>query len=129
MLEIGLEKTVAVVADKASNIRQAWDIIEETYPRIFVNGCAAHVIDSLLQDVLSLEMYKNASEFCVRLMNLVKSRETLLSSFRDEQIYCKRWEMARYSSINCMKSVLQNKPVIEMLIMDPVFMVRLARSL
>ena len=51
---IGQEKVVAVVSDNASNMRGAWTIIEQKYPSIFANGCAAQVLNLLIQDLCKL---------------------------------------------------------------------------
>ena len=49
--EIGKNKVVALVSDNASNMRGAWTIVERKYPHIFANGCAAHVLNLLIQDL------------------------------------------------------------------------------
>jgi hypothetical protein len=56
--ELGVDKCVSVVTDNASNMQGAWKIIEEKYPKIFANGCGAHVMNLLIKDICELDRYK-----------------------------------------------------------------------
>ena len=55
--EIGINKCVSIVTDNAANMRGAWEIIEEAYPKIYCNGCGAHVMNLLIKDICTIPKY------------------------------------------------------------------------
>lgn len=128
ILEVGLEKVSAVVTDNASNMKAAWDILEEKYPRLFCNGCAAHTFNLLVKDVVELSWAENVISKAMEITTFVKSRTIILDKFNSLQNYARehgdidhartlkfvcntRW----YSHHTCVSRVLENKPVLELL--------------
>ena len=57
IVDLGAKKCVSVVTDNASNMRGAWNIIEKEYPKIYCNGCGAHVVNLLIKDICSVPIY------------------------------------------------------------------------
>ena len=48
-----------IVTDNASNMKKAWRLIEEKYPTITCDGCAAHGLNLIFCDMVKLETCKN----------------------------------------------------------------------
>ena len=83
--EIGKNKVVALVSDNASNMRGAWSIIEKNYPHIFANGCAAHVLNLLIQDFCKLGRNEEVLEKATNIVKFIKNRTALTANFRNIQ--------------------------------------------
>lgn len=50
--KLGPEKFSSLVSDNAPVMKAAWKILEEKYPNISAFGCAAHVLNLLVKDIL-----------------------------------------------------------------------------
>ena len=53
--ELGSEKLVSVITDNANCMKKALDLIEEKFPKVFGNGCAAHTMNLLIKDICDSE--------------------------------------------------------------------------
>lgn len=50
--EVGPSRIVAVVTDNMNTMAAAWTMIEERHPHIAAYGCAAHILNLLVKDIL-----------------------------------------------------------------------------
>lgn len=80
---LGEAKCVSVVTDNASNMRGAWDIIEDKYPHIFANGCGAHVMNLLIKDICEIERYQDTLSEVQFLVRFVKDHHHVLAKFNE----------------------------------------------
>jgi hypothetical protein len=56
---VGLRFVTQICTDNATNMLGAMDDIVATYPHIFKQGCAAHVLDLILEDWAKIEQFKD----------------------------------------------------------------------
>ncbi len=135
----GPEKVAGVVTDNAANMQRAWGIIERRYPNVYCNGCAAHVLNLLIGDIVRLEEYQSALEGAVEVAKFIRNFQHIRQAFkiilagekqqgRPAKMVCLPVETRWYSKIECAKSILLNKNAIKMLsqhgVMDTVAMRR-----
>jgi hypothetical protein len=119
---LGKDRVTAVVTDNASCMRTAWALIEKHYPHIFANGCAAHVLNLLVKDILGIGSFKGTLQDAVAVTNLVKARGALSDEFRKIQ---KPTSKARfltlpvetrwYTQYRCVANVVDNQEILEQL--------------
>lgn len=118
--DIGAEKVVSIVTDNAPNMRSAWKIIEETFPHIYANGCAAHVLNLLIQDICSITKYAETLDRAISVVKFIKSRNHIAVAFRKIQQnhdfkrfvtlpVITRW----YTQYQCLNNLINNREVIE----------------
>jgi hypothetical protein len=86
--EIGVEKFSCLITDNAPVMQAAWKMIEEKFPRISANGCAAHVMNLLLKDVI--EMPEN--------MKILKEAEKIIMFVMNHHIVKAKYEEKRQSA-------------------------------
>lgn len=55
--EIGAQKIIALVTDNMNVMKAVWVEIESRYPKIAAYGCAAHGVNLLIKDILSLPQH------------------------------------------------------------------------
>jgi hypothetical protein len=123
--EVGASKICSVITDNAANMKKAWELIEDKYSHIFANGCAAHMLNLLVKDILQLPLFQSTFEKSVELVKHIQSSQELLFRFRTIRSSLKsahqierelelclpvatRW----YSSKKCISSVILNRDVI-----------------
>jgi hypothetical protein len=118
----GPRKVTAVVTDNAPVMKAAWDIIKRKYPTIFGNGCVAHILNLLVQDICNLEHNMSILEKAVSISKFVKRRgqvarqfQTLQRSTKFSQFVCLPVETRWYTQYQCMLRVLRNRTVLEQL--------------
>lgn len=86
--EIGAEKFSCLITDNAAVMRATWEIIEEKYPHISANGCAAHVNNLLLKDII--EIQEN--------MKILKEAEKIIMFIMNHHIVRAKYEEKRNSA-------------------------------
>ncbi|RHY97076.1 hypothetical protein DYB37_007765 [Aphanomyces astaci] len=128
IVAIGVSKVGSVVTDNAACMKSAWKILEQKYPGLICNGCAAHAVNLLINDVCKLEVFANALERARDVTSFVKDRNALTKRFEriqetllvDGEISSKRalssvvatrW----YTHYNCIARVLENCKVLAQL--------------
>ncbi|RQM20481.1 hypothetical protein B5M09_013952 [Aphanomyces astaci] len=128
IVAIGVSKVGSVVTDNAACMKSAWKILEQKYPGLICNGCAAHAVNLLIKDVCKLEVFANALERARDVTSFVKDRNALTKQFEriqetllvDGEISSKRamssvvatrW----YTHYNCIARVLENRKVLAQL--------------
>lgn len=122
--------TVAgVLADNASNMDAAWKLLERSRP-IFGGGCAAHMLNLLIQDVCKLELFKRVQIKALAITAYVRDHHALLSQFTitlreatsDQRRVLTVPILTRWYSLHaCFVPVLDNKKVLKKLFTEPQF--------
>ena len=80
--QVGPQNIVQVCTDNASSMLKAGQIITDKYPHIYIQGCAAHAMDLLLEDWRKITWIKGVVEKARYLVRFVKNRQMPLSVFR-----------------------------------------------
>jgi hypothetical protein len=73
----GESRVVSVVTDNFSTMQKAWGLIEEKYPRIYANGCAAHVLNLLVMDICTLQEFTQTMAEVLNICKFVKTRSAV----------------------------------------------------
>jgi hypothetical protein len=73
----GESRVVSVVTDNCSTMQKAWGLIEENYPRIYANGCAAHVLNLLVMDICTLQEFTQTIAEVSNICKFVKTRSAV----------------------------------------------------
>jgi hypothetical protein len=71
--EIGSLKIHAVVTDNAPTMQSAWKVIEKRYPWIQAYGCAAHGMNLVIKDILSIPEYSKTSKNASKIIQFVSN--------------------------------------------------------
>lgn len=123
-------QVVGVVTDNASNMRSATEQVQIRRPNVVSGGCAAHVLNLLMQDVSRFDAVKAVVTRAVAVTRFVRDHLALLDEFkrlqrgiRDSGMRARslvlpvptRW----YSIHACMRNVLNNRETLETLFLDP----------
>lgn len=59
--------------DNAAANKSAGQALEEKYPNIFFNKCAAHGVDLMIEQVSKLEFLKKTIDICIGLDNFLRN--------------------------------------------------------
>lgn len=134
MQKFGDNKVASLVTDNAKNMKKAWDIVRKTYPKLIINGCAAHTINLLVKDICHLPQYAGTLEDARAITAFVKDRNALTKRFeRIQASLCENGDMQTkltlvyvgetrwYTHHACVERVLINKNVLKQLIDTNVF--------
>lgn len=82
---LGRKIVRAVVTDKASNKKSAWQNLEGANRGLICNGCATYVMNLLMKDVFKLQYFTWVLERAILLNNFIKQLHALLDRFRSMQ--------------------------------------------
>ena len=86
-----------VVTDNASNMKKAWQFMEEKYPTIICCGCAAHGLNLIFCNMLKLENCKN----------MIKRAKGVIKEFRHKHMLADTLKaMQKAENVNCSLSCL-----------------------
>ncbi|CAM1295475.1 Uncharacterised protein r2_g470 [Pycnogonum litorale] len=129
--EIGSSKIYATVTDNAANMRSAWTEIEEAYPHITPIGCAAHGLNLLLGDIMSIETMQAIHSKAKKIVKSVKNKQVVSATFAEKQRQkgkstslklpvITRWgsSVIMYQSLQDGKETLQELAIMESLGID-----------
>jgi hypothetical protein len=115
-------------------MRAAWDILEEKYPGLIMNGCGAHTINLLVKDICNLPIYSETLLKAREITQFVKKKNLLVCKFRKiqenmvaegdlskklelEYVGATRW----YTHHRCVSRVIHNKGALQRLILSNTF--------
>lgn len=82
--EVGVAKTTLIMTDNAAVMRLMWKKIREKYPHIFAAGCAGHVLNLLVLDLMKLEFFKLLWAQVVSVIKL-KNKHVVLAVIMQKQ--------------------------------------------
>ncbi|XP_047145474.1 uncharacterized protein LOC124818534 [Hydra vulgaris] len=123
--ELESDKCVSIITDNTSSMRSAWNIIKCKFPKIFANGCAAHVINLLIKDIISLDYFKETMTYALQIVLFIKRIQLLSYRFNELKKQYRiqntlvipvdtRW----YTHYNSLPKLMNAKFTIELLIED-----------
>ena len=126
----GLEalKVESVSTDNANCMKKALDLIEEKYPKLFRNGCAAHTMSLIIQDHCDTDQNSGKMNKAKKLVHYIKERLIVLAKHREikadlkiEKHICLLVPTRFHSRYQCVRGLLDNKGVITFLSINYVF--------
>lgn len=83
---IGAENVVQVVTDSAATCKAAGKLIEERYPHITWSPCVAHVCDLALEDIFSLDDFKDVYTQTKSYVAFITNHHATLAAWRDHAV-------------------------------------------
>ena len=83
--ELGSEKFSCLITDNAAVMRASWKIVEEKYPHIVANGCAAHVINLLIKDILSTPDHQKTIKESGKIIQFVNNHHMAKAKFEEKR--------------------------------------------
>ncbi len=86
LIELGPEKFTSVVTDNCNAMAATWAMIEEKYPWIFANGCAAHGLNLLAKDIIEIRSNKDAVQEAHDVTKFILLKTKILSQFKSIQL-------------------------------------------
>ena len=87
LVEVGPQNIVQVCTDNASSMLKAAQLITDKFPHIYIQGCAAHAMDLLLEDWGKIPWIKRVVEKAKYLVRFVKNRQMPLAVFREHEAH------------------------------------------
>lgn len=83
--KLGPEKFSSVVTDNANVMRSAWKLIETRFPHISVNGCAAHVVNLLIKDILDNPDYSKSMKEAEKIIKFVTNHHIVKVKYEEKR--------------------------------------------
>lgn len=83
--QLGDENIIQVCYDNAPVMLNAGKLVKSLYPSIFIQGCAAHAMDLLLEDWGKMKWVKELLDRAKNLVKFIKIRQMPLSVFRKHE--------------------------------------------
>ena len=83
--QVGPENVVQVCTDNASVMLNAMRLVQEEYPHIFIQGCATHAMDLLMEDMGKAPWVKEVLDKAKNLVKFIKNRQMPLAVFRKHE--------------------------------------------
>ncbi|OWY95114.1 hypothetical protein PHMEG_00034968 [Phytophthora megakarya] len=131
---LGQGKVATVTTDNAGNMEKSWRILEKTR-MLLCNGCSAHTLNLLLQDVGKFDVVRRVISKAERLANYFLKRHLLLARFHEEKrkmtqlggtpyrrTFTLPVETRWYSTYECLLNVINNKETVTRVFDDDDFM-------
>jgi 23S rRNA U2552 (ribose-2'-O)-methylase RlmE/FtsJ len=132
---IGVGKVATITSDNAPNMEKSWSIIESTRG-ILCNGCAAHTLNLLLQDIAKLDAVNRVTSGAETITTYFMRRSQLLARLKAEKAEMNRSDSSNvygrtltipvvtrwYSSYQCLVNVIRNREAITRVFDDEDFM-------
>ncbi|XP_037505903.1 uncharacterized protein LOC119382269 [Rhipicephalus sanguineus] len=85
MESVGSSKVKALVTDNASNMKAAWALVIERFPHVTAIGCAAHSLNLLMNDLLTLGTIHDVHKQAKDIIKYVKQTHVVLATFKERQ--------------------------------------------
>ena len=79
---VGPEKVVQICTDNASAMINAMTIVQGVYPNIYSQGCCAHIIDLLLEDIGKDEMMRELVFLAKQVCKYIRNHHVTMALFR-----------------------------------------------
>ncbi|CAB4403798.1 unnamed protein product, partial [Rhizophagus irregularis] len=82
MKNAGINKFGAIITDNAPNMKAAWKILKQKYPKKIFLGCWAHGIHLWMKDIISIEWIKEIIEKAKKLLIYFRNHQVILAALR-----------------------------------------------
>jgi len=82
MKEAGIDKFTAIITDNAPNMKTAWKILKQKYPKKIFLGCWAHGIHLWMKDIISIEWINNMLMQAKKLAIYFRNHQVALATLR-----------------------------------------------
>lgn len=83
--EIGPSKFVAVITESTNDMMAMWSMVEHEYAHIFGVGSASHTLNSILNDIMSLENVEMCIQLVTRIIKYLKEQNAEFAYFENIQ--------------------------------------------
>jgi hypothetical protein len=83
---LGPEKFSCVITDNAPVMRAARKLIEEKYPNICANGCAAHAVNLLIKDIVNVPETAKTIKEAEKVIKFIKNHHLIKAKFEERRI-------------------------------------------
>lgn len=111
---IGPKKFSSVITDNAPVMKAAWKLIEIKFPHILCYGCAAHGMDLLIKDLLSLPGNASTLKDAEKIIKFITNHHIVKAKYEEKRKLAKvphtlsmpvatRW-FSRFTSLNDLHS-------------------------
>ena len=80
--EVGPQNIVQLCTDNAAVMTGAMRSLQERYPHMYMQGCAAHILDLLLEDWAKEARVKQIVKRCSQIVKFIKKYHVTLALFR-----------------------------------------------
>jgi hypothetical protein len=124
--ELDINKFAAIITDNAPNMKAAWRILNNKYPKKVFLGCWAHGIHLWVKDILKIDWATNLLDKSKEIVNYFNSHLIPLAILRQLQIekyghkisLVKMVETRWGSAFYCIDHLLQTKGAIRSTIIE-----------
>lgn len=79
--EIGPEKFAAIITDNAPVMKAAWKMVEDKFPHIIAQGCAAHAMNLVVKDILDVRAHKKIMDEAKVIVKFVNNHHLICAKF------------------------------------------------
>ncbi|CAM9682103.1 unnamed protein product, partial [Heterosigma akashiwo] len=80
---VGPENVAALVTDNAGEMRASFQIIKERFPHLIFLGCAAHLLDRCLRDLLQIDWIQDLVDSSKQVVTFIKTHSRIKFIFED----------------------------------------------
>ncbi|GBB92994.1 hypothetical protein RclHR1_20980003 [Rhizophagus clarus] len=80
MEEAGINKFSAIITDNAPNMKAAWKMLKQKYPKKIFLGCWVHGIHLWMKDILNIDWTKDILEKAKKLSNYFYNHQVALAT-------------------------------------------------
>ena len=129
--QVGAKRVVHVVTDNASVMVAARRLLAIKYPHITCSGCAAHVLDLLLEDLGKLDWVAPSLQHANAIVNFVRNHgdaEAAMKRHGAEHALLKQVETRFGSKFNQLQSALKLRVPLRAMATDPALVAKARRA-
>lgn len=83
--EIGPMKVLGICTDNATNMKKAWDILQNTNAHIQSYGCLAHTLHLAFTDVSKIKSVEGVQRDCTSIVKTIKRSQKLTALLKQQQ--------------------------------------------
>lgn len=122
----GEAAVVAVCTDNAANMRRCWPELQKRYPGLLTLGCASHIINLLVEDILKLSTLNTTLADAIQVIRYFKGSNVRTGALtqaaaaaRETRLSLKLPSKTRWQGkLEAISSLIANKPYIQTVIAD-----------
>lgn len=85
IVEIGVKKICSVITDNAPVMQAAWKIIENRYPTITAYGCAAHGMNLVIKDIVSIPEHSKTIRNTSKIIQFINNHHLANAKFEEKR--------------------------------------------